>query len=36
MQQELVDQFETQLKENILPFWMKFAPDRENGGFYGT
>ncbi len=26
---------ERELKENILPFWMTMAPDRENGGFAG-
>ena len=25
-----------ELTENILPFWMRHAVDRENGGFYGT
>jgi mannobiose 2-epimerase len=29
-------QFEVELRENILPFWMKYTPDRENGGFYGA
>ena len=24
-----------ELVEGILPFWMRHAPDRENGGFYG-
>jgi mannobiose 2-epimerase len=28
-------QFEDELYRNILPFWMKNAPDEENGGFYG-
>ena len=26
---------EKELRENILPFWMRHAVDRENGGFYG-
>jgi mannobiose 2-epimerase len=26
---------EKELRENILPFWMRYAVDRENGGFYG-
>ena len=26
---------ETELVENILPFWMRHAVDRERGGFYG-
>lgn len=25
-----------ELVGNILPFWMRYAVDRENGGFYGT
>ena len=29
-------QFETELRGNILPFWMQHTPDRENGGFYGA
>lgn len=28
-------QFEIELFNNILPFWMNVAPDHENGGFYG-
>jgi len=28
-------QFESELFNNILPFWMNVAPDHENGGFYG-
>jgi mannobiose 2-epimerase len=28
--------FETELRGNILPFWMNQTPDRENGGFYGA
>jgi len=27
--------FERELTGNILPFWMKHAADRENGGFFG-
>jgi mannobiose 2-epimerase len=27
---------ENELTGNILPFWMRHAVDRENGGFYGT
>jgi cellobiose epimerase len=27
---------EDELTGNILPFWMRHAVDRENGGFYGT
>lgn len=26
---------EAELREDILPFWMKYAPDREHGGFVG-
>jgi mannobiose 2-epimerase len=26
---------EAELRENILPFWMKYAPDDEHGGFVG-
>ena len=39
---ELLDKtnFQKQLKkeltENILPFWMKYAVDKTNGGFYGA
>ncbi|MDE1986728.1 MAG: AGE family epimerase/isomerase [Alphaproteobacteria bacterium] len=28
-------QFRKELVDNILPFWMRHAVDRENGGFYG-
>jgi len=28
-------EFERELTENILPFWMKNAVDQKNGGFYG-
>jgi cellobiose epimerase len=27
---------ESNLTENILPFWIKYTVDREHGGFYGT
>lgn len=27
--------FENELLKNILPFWMTFTPDTENGGFFG-
>jgi mannobiose 2-epimerase len=27
---------EKELLGNILPFWMRYTVDRENGGFYGT
>lgn len=33
--QELKIKMEKELLENILPFWMNHAVDRENGGFYG-
>jgi len=29
------DDLERELKENILPFWMKYSPDHINGGFVG-
>ena len=29
-------QFEAELQDNILPFWMANSPDRENGGFFGA
>lgn len=36
MQSELsILNFQNELFQNILPFWMKNAPDRDNGGFYG-
>ncbi len=28
--------FELELKNNILPFWMRHTVDREKGGFYGA
>ena len=28
--------FRAELETNILPFWMRCAVDRENGGFHGT
>ena len=31
----LKEPFESELINNILPFWMTVAPDHENGGFYG-
>ncbi len=33
---ELARQFETELTGNILPFWMNYTMDRDNGGFYGA
>lgn len=27
---------ECELRENILPFWLRHSVDRENGGFYGA
>lgn len=29
-------QFESELTDNILPYWLKTAPDHENGGFFGA
>ena len=31
----LRNELEDELKENILPFWMTYAPDRKHGGFAG-
>jgi len=28
-------ELENELTQNILPFWIKYMPDIENGGFYG-
>ena len=28
--------FERELRENILPFWMKYSVDHDQGGFYGA
>ncbi|MEN8227087.1 MAG: AGE family epimerase/isomerase [Bacteroidota bacterium] len=32
---KLKEEVEQELKGNILPYWMKFIPDREYGGFHG-
>ncbi len=32
---EFQDQIETELRQNILAFWIKHAPDTNNGGFHG-
>ena len=29
------ERMESELRKNILPFWLEHAPDRERGGFYG-
>lgn len=34
--QELKQQFDNELRLNILPYWMKHTLDRQNGGFYGA
>lgn len=34
--QFLPSQFERELLDNILPYWIKTAPDYENGGFFGA
>jgi mannobiose 2-epimerase len=34
--QEFKQQFENELSGNILPFWIKYTPDVEHGGFYGA
>lgn len=31
----LCSRVENELFNNIVPFWIKYAPDDENGGFYG-
>lgn len=31
----LAQRVETELRQNILPFWLKYTRDRERGGFYG-
>ncbi len=33
--QTYIHKAETELRENILPFWMKYTVDQERGGFYG-
>jgi mannobiose 2-epimerase len=32
---EFSKELETELKDNILLWWMKYTPDQEHGGFYG-
>ncbi len=32
---QLKEELEKELTGNILPYWMKYTPDFENGGFYG-
>jgi mannobiose 2-epimerase len=32
----LIDEFTQELKSNILPFWLKLAPNPDNNGFYGA
>ncbi len=32
---QLKKEVEQELKGNILPWWMKYTPDQEHGGFYG-
>ncbi len=34
--QDFARQLEAELTGNILPFWMEYLPDRENGGFHGA
>lgn len=31
----VINQFEDELLNNILPFWTTITPDKKNGGFYG-
>ncbi len=33
--QTYIQKAETELRENVLPFWIKHAVDKERGGFYG-
>ncbi|GAB4491702.1 MAG: cellobiose 2-epimerase [Anaerolineales bacterium] len=33
---DLSPRLRAELTENILPFWMKYAPDPEHGGFHGA
>ena len=39
MNRDRIGQFrqelEAELKGNILPYWMKYTPDRNHGGFHG-
>lgn len=32
---QLKMEVEQELKGNILPYWMKYTPDQEHGGFHG-
>jgi len=34
--QEFKQEFENEISGNILPFWIKYTPDEEHGGFYGA
>lgn len=34
--QSLAQRMQTELRHNILPFWIKHTVDTENGGFYGA
>jgi len=34
--QEFKQEFENEISGNILPFWVKYTPDEEHGGFYGA
>lgn len=36
LQDTVKAQFETDLRDNILPYWMKNTPDHQNVGFYGA
>jgi cellobiose epimerase len=36
LDQEFKQALENELCGNILPFWIKYAPDEEHGGFYGA
>jgi len=34
--QLLIPEFEQELKSNVLPFWLKLAPNPDHGGFHGA
>lgn len=33
---ELRQRYETELFENVIPFWMRHSPDREHGGYFNV
>ena len=32
--EKLAEEYKTELLDNVLPFWMKFSPDEQYGGFF--